>query len=304
MSGEARRRRARPSSRSWWRMGENGAIGSGGDLPWRLSSDLTLFPEGHHGQARHHGPAHLSVASARSRRAPQHRALPRLPALSRPAPLWPTASRRGSRMRARARRNGAGVDEIMVIGGEDVFRAVLPLAGASTSPRCMPRPHADTWFPRLRPQANGARSRARAHAAGPKDEYAFSFVLLERAPMLSLRGALRGTGHLAYNPHRTLSQDCHFDAASRVFPTLTRLGGPRATLQRHQDRISSCLGAIRAEAAVGRAAAAALGARDPAARINSLIWKKFCAAARTAFARPCRAGALGGPFAVLLAVAC
>ena len=79
----------------------------------------------------------------------------------------------------------------MVIGGEDVFRAVLPQAGRIYLTEVHAAPDADTWFPALRLQPSGARSRASAHAAGPKDEHAFSFVVLERVADHDGLGALR-----------------------------------------------------------------------------------------------------------------
>ena len=43
--------------------GENGAIGIGGSLPWRLSTRSAPVPQSHARQARDHGTAHLSVAA-------------------------------------------------------------------------------------------------------------------------------------------------------------------------------------------------------------------------------------------------
>ena len=74
-----------------------------------------------------------------------------------------------------------GADEIMVIGGEDVFRAVLPQAGRIYLTEVHAAPHADTWFPALDATEWREVSRER-HAAGSKDEHAFSFVVLERSP--------------------------------------------------------------------------------------------------------------------------
>ena len=81
--------------------------------------------------------------------------------------------------RARKAADEAGVDEIMVIGGEDVFRAALPLAGRIYLTEVHAHPNADTWFPEFDASAWCEVSRE-AHEPGPKDDHPFSFVMLER----------------------------------------------------------------------------------------------------------------------------
>ncbi len=80
---------------------------------------------------------------------------------------------------ARAAAKWTGAKEIMIIGGEDVFREILPQADRIYLTEVHAAPDADTWFPAL---ANGEwRELSRqAHAAGPKDDHAFSFVVLDR----------------------------------------------------------------------------------------------------------------------------
>jgi dihydrofolate reductase len=80
---------------------------------------------------------------------------------------------------ARADTARNGTDEIMVIGGEDVFREVLPQTGRIYLTEVHARPQADTWFPRLNEAEWREVSRER-HEAGPKDDHAFSIVVLER----------------------------------------------------------------------------------------------------------------------------
>jgi dihydrofolate reductase len=72
-----------------------------------------------------------------------------------------------------------GVDEIMIIGGEDVFRAVLPLASRIYLTEVHAAPHADTWFPELDGREWRESSREK-HEAGPNDDHDFSFVVLDR----------------------------------------------------------------------------------------------------------------------------
>ena len=80
--------------------------------------------------------------------------------------------------RASAKRTGA--EEIMIIGGEDVFREVLPQTDRIYLTEVHASPEADTWFPALDMSAWREVSRE-AHAAGPKDDHPFSFVVLDRA---------------------------------------------------------------------------------------------------------------------------
>ena len=86
--------------------------------------------------------------------------------------------KRGSTPRG-LRRQRTGADEIMIIGGEDVFREVLPQAGRIYLTEVHASPDADTWFPDLDPSEWREVSRE-AHPAGPKDDHAFSFVVLDR----------------------------------------------------------------------------------------------------------------------------
>ena len=81
---------------------------------------------------------------------------------------------------ARREAKRTGVDEIMVIGGADVFGAILPQAGRIYLTEVRAAPDADTWFPELDRREWREVSRE-DHARGPKDDHAFSFVVLERA---------------------------------------------------------------------------------------------------------------------------
>ena len=72
-----------------------------------------------------------------------------------------------------------GAEEIMIIGGEDVFLEVLPQAGRIYLTEVHASPDADTWFPALDMTEWREVSRE-AHAAGPKDDHPYSFVVLDR----------------------------------------------------------------------------------------------------------------------------
>ena len=158
-------------------MGENRAIGRGGDLPWRLSSDLRYFRKITMGK-----PVLMGRRTFKS--------LPRVldgrlnVVLTRdsgfvaPDAVMAHSLEEGlAAARASAKRTGA--PEIMIIGGEDVFRTVLPQTDRIYLTEVHASPVADTWFPELNQEEWREVSRE-AHQPGPKDDHAFSFVVLDR----------------------------------------------------------------------------------------------------------------------------
>jgi dihydrofolate reductase len=161
-------------------MGENRAIGKDGTLPWRLSSDM-----------RHFRRVTMGKPVLMGRRTFQ--SLPRMldgrvsVVLTRDrgfaAPEAVVAHSLEQAL-AQARRSAAstGVDEIMVIGGEEVFRESLPRAGRIYLTEVHAAPDADTWFPEH--DLGEWREVSREdHEPGPKDDHPFSLVVLERAPV-------------------------------------------------------------------------------------------------------------------------
>ena len=103
MSGEAKAATRDPIIALVVARGENGAIGIGGDLPWRLSTDLKQFRKVTLGKpivmGRRTFQSLLRVLDQRV-----NIVLSRDAGLWRPAPLSPAAWRRRSRMRAAPRR--------------------------------------------------------------------------------------------------------------------------------------------------------------------------------------------------------
>lgn len=156
---------------------ENGAIGRGGDLPWRLSTDLKQFRKVTLGKPVIMGRLTFkSLGRALDQRA--NIVLSRDPDFVAPGAVVAGSLEEGLQAARRAAR-AAGVDEIMVIGGDDVFRAVMPLAGRIYLTEVHASPHADVWLRDFNLSDWREISREQ-HEPGPKDEYPFSFVLLER----------------------------------------------------------------------------------------------------------------------------
>jgi dihydrofolate reductase len=156
---------------------ENGAIGLGGALPWRLSTDLKQFRK-----------VTLGKPVIMGRRTFQ--SLPRIldqrlnivlsrdPTLLAPGAIVAASLEEGLAHARRAAKK-VQVGEIMVIGGDDVFREVMPLADRIYLTEVHASPDADTWLEDFNLKEWREVSRER-HKPGPKDEYPFSFVLLER----------------------------------------------------------------------------------------------------------------------------
>jgi len=73
-----------------------------------------------------------------------------------------------------------GVDEVVVIGGTDIFKQSMTLADRIEITHVHARPAGDTHFPPI--DASRWREEARSeHPAGPQDEAAFSYVTYVRA---------------------------------------------------------------------------------------------------------------------------
>ena len=159
-------------------MGENRAIGRGGDLPWHLRSDMRYFREITMGKPVIMGrrtfkslprvlDGRLNIVLTRDR------------GFVAPDAVMAYSLEEGlAAARASAKRTGAA--EIMIIGGEDVFREVLPQTGSHLSHRGACRSRRRHLVPRARHEASGARCPARRMRPGPKDDHAFSFVVLDR----------------------------------------------------------------------------------------------------------------------------
>jgi dihydrofolate reductase len=156
---------------------ENGAIGRGGELPWHLRSDMRYFREITMGKPIVMGrrtfkslprvlDGRLNIVLSRDR------------GFVAPDAVMAHSLKEGlDAARASAARTGAF--EIMIIGGEELFREVLPQAHRIYLTEVHASPKADTFFPALDPNEWREVSRE-AHPAGPKDDHDFSFVVLDR----------------------------------------------------------------------------------------------------------------------------
>ena len=157
----------------------NGVIGRGGALPWRLKSDMALFKQ-----------TTLFKLVIMGRKTWD--SLPRKPL---PGRLNVVLSRDGSfepkgavvcegldeaLQIAREQAADDGAEEVCVIGGAGVFVAALPKARRLYVTEVDVVVEGDTHLPPLN-ESLWREVRREAHPAGPEDDHAFVFRVLERA---------------------------------------------------------------------------------------------------------------------------
>jgi dihydrofolate reductase len=158
-------------------IGENNVIGRNGRLPWRLKSDLQHFR-----RLTIDKPVVMGRKTFESIGKPlkdrtnivvtrdlSRAALGAMLATSIDAAL--AYARNDAQKR--------GVDEIMVIGGHDIFVATLPLADRLEITHVHSAPQGDVFFPPIDSSVWREVSR-RDQLAGPQDDASFTLAIYER----------------------------------------------------------------------------------------------------------------------------
>ncbi|MBI1252707.1 MAG: dihydrofolate reductase [Alphaproteobacteria bacterium] len=156
----------------------NGVIGKDGALPWRISSDMKLF------KARTMGKPVLMGRKTWD-------SFPRRPLPGRPNLVlsqgkhfradggWVFSSLDTLLAAGRAMAQNAGVDEVCVLGGAQLYAQTLPLADRIVLTEVDLAPEGDTHF--VFDETAWREVSAERVAAGPKDDAAFVVRVLERA---------------------------------------------------------------------------------------------------------------------------
>lgn len=157
---------------------ENGVIGRGDDLPWRLSGDLKRFRAITWGKPILMGrrtfqsigkplPGRTSIVITRDRdfAAPEGVLV---------AASLEEAVEQGRRVAARL-----GVDEIAVIGGAQIYAQTLPIADRLRLTQVHGTPEGDVRFPQF-DLAQWEETSREGPLKGEKDEYAVTFLDYER----------------------------------------------------------------------------------------------------------------------------
>jgi dihydrofolate reductase len=152
-------------------IGDNFVIGREGRLPWRLKSDLqhfrklTLNRPVVMGRKTHESigkvlPGRTNIVLTRD--------------LTWVAPGAVLATSLDAALSfARSDAAKRGVDEIMVIGGSDIFSATMPMADRLEITHVHASPEGDTVFPLIDPEVWQEQSR-QDHFAGPDDDFSFA----------------------------------------------------------------------------------------------------------------------------------
>jgi dihydrofolate reductase len=156
----------------------NGVIGRDNDLPWRLKSDLAIFKAATLGK-----PVIMGRKTWDS--------LPRKPlpgrmnlVLSRDGSFDPSQavvceSFLEAVQMAKEQAADDGVDEVCVIGGRALFEMALPKAKRLYVTEVQAQVEGDVTFPAF-DEAAWTEVRREEHPAGPDDDHAFVFRVLER----------------------------------------------------------------------------------------------------------------------------
>jgi len=156
---------------------ENGVIGRNGGLPWQLASDLKTFRRVTIGK-----PVIMGRKTFQSLKQPLDRRdniVVSRDASFRPQGAIVASDFAGALARARICAEARGAGEIMVIGGTDVFKDALPMARFIYKTEVHARPEGDAFFPDV--DWSEWEELARTPLPqGPRDEFAATFVLMER----------------------------------------------------------------------------------------------------------------------------
>jgi dihydrofolate reductase len=158
-------------------MASNGVIGRENRLPWRLPEDLRYFKRTTLGKP---------VIMGRKTFESIGRPLPGRPniVVSRSvdwsAPGVTVADSMESALdSARALAAVSGAEELMVIGGAQIYAAALPLASRLYVTEVHAAVAGDTWFPPVNP-AEWREIAREEHAATADNLYAYAFVVHDR----------------------------------------------------------------------------------------------------------------------------
>lgn len=153
-------------------MDRNGLIGADNDLPWRLSADLRNFKAITLGKP---------VVMGRRTHESLGRVLPgRLNiVVSRNPGFQPCGEAKGVRSLCEALALAGDAPEVVVIGGAELYRRVMPICDRIYLTEVHGEFEGDTWFPDW--DRGGWRETARTdHPATGPDDLGYSFVVLER----------------------------------------------------------------------------------------------------------------------------
>ncbi|HET7715856.1 MAG TPA: dihydrofolate reductase [Bauldia sp.] len=163
---------------------ENGVIGNGGAMPWRLSADLRRFKALTLGKPVIMGRRTFeSIGKPLAGR--MNIVVSRQPEY-RPEGVAVVADFSAALERAKAEARTLGVDEVFVIGGGEIYAAAMPLADRLHITHVAARPAGDTSFPAIDPDLWERTSEERV-PAGEKDSAATTYAVYRRRRRVTSR---------------------------------------------------------------------------------------------------------------------
>lgn len=158
-------------------MAKNGVIGRGGDLPWRLSSDMKRFKAATMGKPVLMGRKTWESLPKKPLPGRANLVLTRDGSFKAPE-AWVYTGLEAMLSAGRAMAAKAGVEEVCVIGGAQLYEATLPLADRIVLTEVDLEPDGDAHF-RFDRAAWREVSSERV-ATGPKDDADFTVRVLEK----------------------------------------------------------------------------------------------------------------------------
>jgi dihydrofolate reductase len=156
---------------------ENGVIGRGNALPWRLKSDMTHFRALTMGKPVVMGrKTYLSIGRPLAGRTTI--VVSRDPSFSAPGVVV-ASSLEAAMAAARDDALRRNVDTIVVAGGADIYAQAMPLATELAITHVRKRVDGDTYFPAIDPKVWHESAREE-RTPGVEDEAAFAWVTYRR----------------------------------------------------------------------------------------------------------------------------
>ncbi|PHZ84956.1 dihydrofolate reductase [Paremcibacter congregatus] len=156
---------------------ENGVIGKDNDLPWKISSDMKYFKETTMGK-----PVIMGRKTFQSIGRP-------LPGRTNivitrdtgfaPEGVIPAFTLEMALEVGKSLAEAKGLDEVMVIGGAEIYKLCLPDADRLYLTRVHGDVEGDATFPELDPE-DWLESNSTRHKAGEKDSHDYSLIVLDR----------------------------------------------------------------------------------------------------------------------------
>ncbi len=150
---------------------ENGVIGKGNELPWRLSEDLKHFKKTTLGKP---------VVMGRKTYESVGRPLPgRRNIIITRDTAYSAEGCEVAHSLAEAIAKAGDVEEVMILGGGQIYGEALPVVNRMYLTRVNARPEGDAFFPHLN-ESEWKEVNRREHPADEKNDHACTFLTLDR----------------------------------------------------------------------------------------------------------------------------